>query len=141
MRVSRAFRLLTRARLFLCLHHGDVADSANDADMAGSADALPTAGTQNLSCGACAPGACPNTSHRPGAPSWVSCGRTAPFPVHPYILPPLGDDEVNKGLCWLCDTPPDFRVIADFQIPRFSSITKPFVMIAPAPAGVLHTVL
>ena len=119
------------------LRHRDQAVPANNVDLFGSPDALPTAGASNLPCAGS-----PARSRR-GDASFCSRSSHAPhgkarFPVHHNIVPALGDDELDQRVRGFGNAPPDTAVIADMQIPCLSGVTKFLVVVGPAPAGVLY---
>lgn len=66
----------------------------------------------------------------------------APFnAVHLDIGPALVQDELTKGIGWLGDAPPDSRVITDVKIPGRGRIAELLVVVGPAAAAILYTVL
>lgn len=121
---------------FSNLHHRQEAIPAEDIHRFRGPDALPAFGTGQLA-GAGGPSGRRDSSAFGSWPSHAPHGK-AVLPVHHNIIPALGDNELDKRLRRLRDTPPNALVIGDMEVPRLRRLPKPLVVVGPAPAGVLY---
>lgn len=72
--------------------------------------------------------------------SRCACDATV-LAAHADVCPPLGDDEVNQGLCGGGDRPADARVIVDAEVARLGGCFEFPVVVSSAAAAILHAVL
>ena len=63
------------------------------------------------------------------------------YAVHMNIVPALHQNELTKSFRWFCYAPTDARVITDFQVTGFGGGFEFSVVILPAPAAILYTML
>lgn len=135
---SICFRLalLLYNHLFAAIH-------AKDVHRFGRSDAVAAAGANIFAvvavsvggwCGSCLAARCTSTASPPRGEAPLNA-------VHLDIGPALVQYEFTKGIGWLGDAPPDARVITDVKITGGGCITELLVVVGPAAAAILHTVL
>ena len=124
---------------FLYLHHRQQAVAAEDVHFLCGSHRLTATGTNQFA------GAAGSGRGRRGDASRCACpdapDTESVVAAHVYIVPPLRNDEFNQCVCRLRDAPPDAAVIGDSQITGFGGGLEAFIVICPAPAGILDALL
>ena len=138
MCTSKAAYRTNRQADLLGLHHRGIAIHAKNVYLFGCSHAVATAGAdifasvarlwRRCSCG--------------GVSVPRAAWRVAPFDsVHVDVRPALLNDEVAEGFGRLRDAPSDSWIIADRQVAGGGRIPEFFVVICPASAAILYSIL